>query len=258
MEIASISTENTTPKTKKKYVSFATDNYSVKKFNTRDPVFALHLPRSASNNVPSRTIQSIHKLVDTQKVVLTSLSYNFNYIRGAVYVKNLSFEKEVTVRYSFDGWVHGHERRALYKGPVREFLRGSVDEFLIEIDLQPSSADRPILLNFAIRYVVNGKELWDNNGGDNYYVEYIYTGPSRKIQNFHMPVKPIHKRSPSLPRLARPEYQEPYIYDGVEEEVTPSSPIFRIPRCPSYDTYIDETNYSRYHMPPISGLSPFL
>jgi len=169
-------------------------------------------------------------------------------------------KKKVSVRYTFDGWENGNDRRALYKGPVRGFPRGYVDEFLFEIDLQPSTADRPVLLIFAILYVMNGTEFWDNNQGKNYSVEYIYNGPSRNNQRFHMPVKPIHKRSLSEENtiiIDEKDYNRQYQESNIEEEVGPTRQNFRLPRCPSFDTYIEET--SRYHMEPIiDGFSPFL
>jgi len=228
---------------------------TVKEFDVRDPVSALHLPRTAVINLPTRTTDELSALLEKQLFVVTSLRYNFNHVRGSVYVKNLSFHKEVSVRYTFDNWRTGSDRRAQYKGPVSQFQRGLVDEFIFEIDLQTCS--KPTSLLFALRYSVNGHECWDNNNGKDYLVEYTFVGHSRNVSKFHMPTKPINKtHSPRTTENSKDLEQ----FDVPKKKGTLFKPHFRahtyMPRCPSFDTYVAETTFENtFQIPSIPELT---
>lgn len=236
-----------------KQVTFSTEvPRTVKKFNVRDPVSALHLPRSAVINLPNRTSDEVMELLEKQKVVVVSLHYNFNHIRGSVFVKNLSFHKQVLVRYTFDNWKSGSDRRAQYKGPVAHMPRGFVDEFIFEIDLQSSS--KPTKLCFALLYRADGAEHWDNNYGKDYQVEYTFTGSSRDIQKFYMPIKPIQKSSFKLSQNSE-EHEQFDIPEIAERCHNPQIQTHKksLTRCPSFDTYVAQTSYdyNMFHMSPL-------
>ncbi|KAH9014367.1 hypothetical protein EDB83DRAFT_2680169 [Lactarius deliciosus] len=71
------------------------------------------------------------------------------FLRGIVRVRNLAFEKSVSVRFTTDGWTTVSEAHARYVGPA-----GTGDWDL-----------------FAVRYAVPGTgEWWDNNGGADFRV----------------------------------------------------------------------------------------
>jgi len=238
-----------------KQVKFSSETpRTIKKFNVRDPVSALHLPRTAIFNLPKRTPEELYEVLEKQKVIVTSLHYNFNHIRGSASVKNLSFEKEVSVRYTFDNWKTGSDRRAQYKGPVIHLQRGLVDEFIFEIDLQTSS--KPTKLSFALRYTVEGVEHWDNNNGKDYQVEYTYTGDSRNTQKFHMQTKPIHKHSntTSTEDLKIPDFEQFDVPHNDLKKMGLSNPSIQahkeLTRCPSFDSYVDQMTFDyTFHMP---------
>lgn len=95
-------------------------------------------------------------------------------LRGMVLVRNVSFEKEVVVRFTLDGWETISEVRATYAGHTApEELHQDVggeswDRFRFSISL-PDSPGR--MLQLAVRYIAPGKgEWWDSNDGSNYTV----------------------------------------------------------------------------------------
>ena len=85
---------------------------------------------------------------------------------GTVKVRNLAFQKRLTVRYTIDGWT-------TYRDVVGQYVVGSqagfTDTFSFEIGL-PTTLIRDCKLEFAVCYKVLGVEFWDNNSGDNYRV----------------------------------------------------------------------------------------
>lgn len=95
-------------------------------------------------------------------------------LRGMVLVRNISFEKELTIRFTLDGWETISEVRGTYAGHAapEEFQQDvggeSWDRFRFSISL-PDSPDRTLQL--AVRFTAPGKgEWWDSNGGTNYTV----------------------------------------------------------------------------------------
>ncbi|KAI0628762.1 putative phosphatase regulatory subunit-domain-containing protein [Trametes polyzona] len=89
---------------------------------------------------------------------------------GTVRVKNLAFEKWVAVRFTVDEWQTTSEVTARYS----ESLEGGVyDRFTFSIRLGDMLARiEEKTLFFALRYNVAGREIWDNNGSQNYKVTF--------------------------------------------------------------------------------------
>ncbi|KAI1233499.1 hypothetical protein IHE44_0004680 [Lamprotornis superbus] len=71
-----------------------------------------------------------------QQVCLERVTSSDLGLSGTIQVRNVAFEKQVSVRYTFNQWESIHELSTL--------------------------------LQFAARYQVNGQEYWDNNRGKNY------------------------------------------------------------------------------------------
>ncbi|KAI9508350.1 putative phosphatase regulatory subunit-domain-containing protein [Russula earlei] len=136
-------------------------------------------------------------------------------LRGTVLVRNIVFEKHVSVRFTLDDWTTVSEVFATYTGPVAalETLAGANqgktvgdligssggasqwDRFSFAIKLEDYEAflwQRTLFL--VIRYSAPGLgEFWDNNSGDNYRITFRpYSGLAQ----------PERKRGSSAPSMA--------------------------------------------------------
>ncbi|KAF7235955.1 Protein phosphatase 1 regulatory subunit 3E [Varanus komodoensis] len=87
-------------------------------------------------------------------------------VSGTIRVLNLAFEKRVSVRYTWDAWGTHREVRASYAAPAGRG-RDHADRFAFQLPL-PVPLPPGVFLEFALCYLVGGKEYWDNNHGRNY------------------------------------------------------------------------------------------
>ncbi|XP_053305584.1 protein phosphatase 1 regulatory subunit 3E-like [Spea bombifrons] len=106
-------------------------------------------------------------VVRQRRVCLESLHTDPFSITGELRVLNLSYEKEVVVRYTVDSWKTSNEILAGYQ---RGFSDRYTDKFSFKL-LCPALLNKEGFLEFAIRYRVCGAEYWDNNDGHNYKVK---------------------------------------------------------------------------------------
>jgi len=103
------------------------------------------------------------------------LSSNGKNLVGKVLVRNIAFHKFVAVRFTFDHWQTVSEVTATYD----EAQSGSMtnkdpdwDRFAFSIKLQDVINLESKHMLFCVRYNVADQELWDNNYGQNYLVEF--------------------------------------------------------------------------------------
>lgn len=101
---------------------------------------------------------------------------------GHVAVRNLAFEKFVTVRYSLDNWLTIIELPASYLEDRPDILkRNNYDRFVFDIPLEKLFSsfyiNRSALVGanertyeFCVKYIAEGIEYWDNNGHANYKI----------------------------------------------------------------------------------------
>ncbi|XP_067613375.1 protein phosphatase 1 regulatory subunit 3B [Eurosta solidaginis] len=87
---------------------------------------------------------------------------------GTVKVKNVSFEKEVVVRVTWDDWKSQQDIFCTFARTFGQatFAHVVFDTFSFKITLPPSSKR----LEFCICYRANNQEHWDNNGDKNYTI----------------------------------------------------------------------------------------
>ncbi|KAF9501120.1 hypothetical protein BDN71DRAFT_1362686, partial [Pleurotus eryngii] len=93
------------------------------------------------------------------------LSSDMTSIEGRVRLKNIAYHKQLAVRFTFDAWQTTSEVFGKYSEPINK----NFDRFTFSIRLNDLLAriDGKTLL-LALRYTVDGKEIWDNNSCQNY------------------------------------------------------------------------------------------
>ncbi|KAM4634378.1 protein phosphatase 1 regulatory subunit 3B [Polymixia lowei] len=88
-------------------------------------------------------------------------------LAGTVKVKNISFEKSVKVRVTFDTWKSYMDVECMY---VRDTYPGTdYDTFCFEV-LLPNQVRLHEHIAFAVCYEVSGCMYWDSNQGKNYRI----------------------------------------------------------------------------------------
>jgi len=103
--------------------------------------------------------------VDEQNVSLENMVIRHRTILGTIKVKNIAFEKTVTVRISFDGWETFSDVEATYIRNAYEGEWTNTFKFTTSI---PKNYDSSKTIEFCICFEANETEFWDNNDGENY------------------------------------------------------------------------------------------
>ncbi|NXT51591.1 PPR3D phosphatase, partial [Pluvianellus socialis] len=104
-----------------------------------------------------------------QQVCLERVTSSDLGLSGTIQVRNVAFEKRVSVRYTFDQWKSLHEACARWHSSIPEKNgQGQVDVFTFFLPVPPFLLQLCSVVQFAARYQVNGWEYWDNNRGKNY------------------------------------------------------------------------------------------
>ncbi|XP_069845851.1 protein phosphatase 1 regulatory subunit 3D [Dipodomys merriami] len=101
-----------------------------------------------------------------QLVCLERVSCSDLGVSGTVRVRNVAFEKQVSVRYTFSGWRRAHEAAARWRGPAG--APGTEDVFAFGFPVPPFLLELGAHVHFALRYRVAGAEYWDNNDRRDY------------------------------------------------------------------------------------------
>ena len=130
-----------------------------------------------SVNVPDdrklvMTTQNMPSMVDkSADIVLLEMSMveEGPSIVGRIRVRNLAFQKWIAVRFTFDDWQTTSEVAAKYAdadGPEFDIFSFTIklSDILVRIETKT--------LVLALHYRVNGRDIWDNNGGKNYVASF--------------------------------------------------------------------------------------
>jgi len=127
------------------------------------------------------SLESVRVLpVETRPETVNGTPPVIDRLVGSVAVRNLAFEKTVTVRCTFDGWASYVNVRAVYARSERAIRRSEPTQALVTVDFdvfefsvnlpvrwRAIRGDRP-RVELAVRYDVDGMTFWDNNAGQNY------------------------------------------------------------------------------------------
>ena len=134
---------------------------------TEKPPLVLQFSQPASDYLAFR--EKVEKnCVSLENVILK----DYNLI-GTIRVKNISFEKNVRVRCTFDGWETQTDITTSYvpNNPVvgHSSTHSRYDTFKFEMSVPPTM-DFSKKIQFCICYETENTQYWDNNGGANYEV----------------------------------------------------------------------------------------
>lgn len=128
---------------------------------TEQPPLKLNFQQPASDYLTFRD-RIEQNCMSLENVILRDYS-----VLGTVKVKNISFEKDVFLRYTVDSWESHNDVQASFVKGQDSSCR--YDTFSFEFDVPPNF-DSSKKMEFAVCYVCNGREFWDNNGGHNYQI----------------------------------------------------------------------------------------
>ncbi|XP_066579004.1 protein phosphatase 1 regulatory subunit 3E [Amia ocellicauda] len=122
---------------------------------------------------PPVTRPDFDVLLRCQRVCVESVSPGPVCVTGTVRVQNLSFHKQVLIRYTFDRWASHSQVTGAYLPPTVQHFSLSTDRFQFRLPLPAppcSPLALPPSLEFAVCYCVQGEEFWDSNEGQNYAI----------------------------------------------------------------------------------------
>lgn len=123
------------------------------------------------------------------------ISVDKKFLLGHIAVKNLAFEKSITVRYTLDNWCTIVEIPTIYAPDIPEILKSNnYDRFIFRISLdslfnsfrmprnndQSCSKSQEQHYSLCIKYTTNLLEFWDNNESRNYDFNLIKTTKSMR------------------------------------------------------------------------------
>jgi protein phosphatase 1 regulatory subunit 3A/B/C/D/E len=123
---------------------------------------------------------------------------------GTVKVKNISFEKQVTVRYTDNNWESYMEQSALYMpGPAGEIY----DTFSFDFEI-PCDDSKRQRIAFCVCFRTGEAEFWDSNGGKNYEII------SERLREEMLSPKPTTRFSRQRRKTGLQGMNDPYMMDS--------------------------------------------
>ncbi|KAI5617614.1 protein phosphatase 1 regulatory subunit 3C-B, partial [Silurus asotus] len=130
----------------------------------KEKSFVLDFPQPAADYLDFRNCLK-KNLVCLENCVIQDKS-----LMGTIKVSNVSFEKSVHVRITFDSWKSHKDVPCTYMNNV--YGCADVDTFSFTVDL-PSSVPHDDQVEFCIFYNTHDQTHWDNNNGKNYKLAHV-------------------------------------------------------------------------------------
>lgn len=118
---------------------------------------------------PSADFQAFRAKLAKSMVTLENCSVNEQALQGTVRVRNISFQKDVRVRVTFDSWQSYRDVPCTYL--QKRFGGPQTDIFEFDTAL-PKVLDAKKNIEFCLFYLPGGhsEPFWDNNNGENYSI----------------------------------------------------------------------------------------
>lgn len=123
---------------------------------------------------PSADFQAFRTRLAKSMVTLENCSISEHVLQGTVRVRNVSFQKDVRVRITFDSWQSYQDVACAYL--QKRFGGPETDIFEFDIAI-PKVLDAKRKIEFCLFYLPGGhaEPFWDNNNGQNYSVAVCVT-----------------------------------------------------------------------------------
>lgn len=171
----------------------------------------------------------------------TFLLIDKKYLLGQIAVRNLSYEKSVTVRYTLDHWATIVEIPTIYVPDPPAILRShNYDRFVFKISLELLFAGYAQDENFrlgvltreydlCVRFATGDCEFWDNNDSKNYRIRLRRSEPAAASQQASQSAQSAPEQMPSTARLKqqahsrKPKYSLSYLKRIVSEPLLSKS-----------------------------------
>ncbi|XP_047448994.1 protein phosphatase 1 regulatory subunit 3C-B-like isoform X2 [Mugil cephalus] len=118
---------------------------------------------------PSADFQAFRAKLAESMVILENCSISEQAVQGTVRVRNISVQKDVRVRITFDSWQSYRDVPCTYL--QKRF--GGPDTDIFEFDIAiPKVLDAKRKIEFCLKYLPGGhrEPFWDNNSGQNYSI----------------------------------------------------------------------------------------
>ncbi|XP_053307190.1 protein phosphatase 1 regulatory subunit 3C [Spea bombifrons] len=116
---------------------------------------------------PSADYLQFRNRIHKNFICLENCSLQERSIAGTIKVKNLSYEKMVKVRITFNTWKTFSDVDCTYMNNV--YGSTDSDTFSFVIDIPPNTPSHE-KIEFCLSYESEGQMFWDNNEGQNYSV----------------------------------------------------------------------------------------
>ncbi|XP_053366273.1 protein phosphatase 1, regulatory subunit 3Ca [Clarias gariepinus] len=114
---------------------------------------------------PATEYMEFRKRLMKNSVCLESCTLQGRTLTGTIKVRNVSFEKSVQVRITFDSWENHRDIECTFLNDVCGCRDTDTFSFIIEI---PACVQPQDNVEFCVSYTCGGKTHWDNNNGKNY------------------------------------------------------------------------------------------
>lgn len=116
---------------------------------------------------PSADYLDFRNRLQKNFVCLENCTLQERAVSGTVKVKNVSFEKKVVIRITYNSWKTYSDVDCVYMNNV--YGDSDNDTFSFALDL-PSAVPAEEKIEFCIYYQSGHRDFWDNNDGQNYKI----------------------------------------------------------------------------------------
>lgn len=147
---------------------------------------------------PVSDYMEFRRRLDDLKVSLENviIKESENAIVGTVKVNNMSFEKEVIIRYSIDHWLSHNDHNCSYVpntdlSGIAQSTYVLFDTFSFKLALPKKSQ----ILEFCVCYKCCNNEYWDNNNSKNYLLKKKMHHSPRSISSDNLFSSQNHDRN---------------------------------------------------------------